>query len=364
MGSLETADFGRRDMGQTNLMQVFQNAGEAREREIACLQRTEDDLTHFLAVHHSWEEGYSFATEKLQETKDLQFAMNLWDSSGFCASREEETDSLPQTFWLNESGDTTGYTILPDGHFLFGEWKNGKYRGERLTFTSERVYGIDISKYQHGKGEVYYPINWRNLRITYLGRRNQKNAKGKVDYPVSFVFIKSSEGTSVLNPHYHEDYRQARAHGIRVGSYHYFSAFTPAEEQARHFLANTRFSPGDLPPVLDVEPTDWHVATMGGAEAMLQGIREWLSIVERKTGVRPILYLNLRFVRKYLPLAPDLQRDYLVWLARYVDCRPDVNMLIWQLCPDGRVSGIRGPVDINVFSGYADYYGAFLETLK
>ncbi len=187
---------------------------------------------------------------------------------------------------------------MPDGHFLFGEWKNGKYRGERLTFTSERVYGIDISKYQHGKGEVYYPINWRNLRITYLGRRNQKNAKGKVDYPVSFVFIKSSEGTSVLNPHYHEDYRQARAHGIRVGSYHYFSAFTPAVEQARDCLAIPRFSPGDLPPVPDVEPTDWHVATMGGAEAMLQGIREWLSIVERQPRVRPILNLTVRLVRK------------------------------------------------------------------
>jgi lysozyme len=34
----------------------------------------------------------------------------------------------------------------------------------------------------------------------------------------------------------------------------------------------------------------------------------------------------------------------------------------WQLCPDGRVSGINGDVDINVFNGYQAQFDEFVRT--
>ena len=34
--------------------------------------------------------------------------------------------------------------------------------------------------------------------------------------------------------------------------------------------------------------------------------------------------------------------------------------LYWQLCPDGRVSGITPKVDINVFNGYRSEFEDFL----
>ena len=99
---------------------------------------------------------------------------------------------------------------------------------------------------------------------------------------------------------------------------------------------------------------------------MFSRIRTWLGIVQRRTGVRPILYVSQQFVNKYLPEAPDLMRDYMVWIARYGEYRPEVRLAIWQLCPDGRVDGIRGEVDINVFNGYHDDFQTFLknETIK
>lgn len=39
-----------------------------------------------------------------------------------------------------------------------GEWKDDKFKGERMNYSSNRIYGIDISRYQHGKGRKYYPI--------------------------------------------------------------------------------------------------------------------------------------------------------------------------------------------------------------
>ena len=95
---------------------------------------------------------------------------------------------------------------------------------------------------------------------------------------------------------------------------------------------------------------------------MLDRVRTWLRAVEKATGTRPILYVSQQFVNKYLSYAPDLARDYMIWIARYGEYRPDVRLAIWQLCPDGRVNGIHGEVDINVFNGYHDSFSKFLNT--
>ena len=67
-----------------------------------------------------------------------------------------------------------------------GLWQQDVFKGERMNYTSERIYGIDISRYQHGKGRKKYPIHWAQLRITHLGSKSQKKISGVVDYPVSF----------------------------------------------------------------------------------------------------------------------------------------------------------------------------------
>lgn len=253
-----------------------------------------------------------------------------------------------------------GCSVTASGKVQTGEWKLGSYRGERMNYTAERIYGIDISRYQHGKGRKKTPIYWDKVRITHLGTISRKRVSGAVDYPVSFVYIKSTEGASVRNPFYLSDYRQARRQGIHCGAYHFFSTTSAADKQAQYFLRHSRFTKGDFPPVLDVEPTPSQIRKMGGPAVLFSRIRAWMSIVRRRTGVRPVLYVGQSFVNKYLPQAPDLMRDYLVWIARYGEYRPDVRLVFWQLCPDGRVSGIRGEVDINVFNGYRDSYNAFL----
>ena len=187
-----------------------------------------------------------------------------------------------------------------------------------------------------------------------------------MDYPVSFVYIKSTEGVTVRNRYYRADYLQARRRGIPVGAYHFFSLRSDASAQARHFVRHSLFRSGDLPPVLDVEPTDSQIRAIGGPEELFRRVRQWMSIVRSRTGVKPVLYVSQEFVRKYLDMAPDLKRDYNVWIARYGEYKPDIKLLFWQLSPDGRVSGIRGDVDINVFNGYAGLFRRFLdeETIK
>lgn len=263
--------------------------------------------------------------------------------------------------WQNDQRNGFGFSVAPYSQIRVGQWKNDQYLGERMYYTSERIYGIDISRYQHGKGRKKYPISWDRLRITHLGK-NQQHARGQVAYPVSFVFIKSTESTKIRNPYFFQDYTQARRHSIPVGAYHFFSCKTSGAAQAQHFINHTIFRKGDLPPVLDLEPYPSQIAAMGGPEAMFRHVRAWLTAVERYAHVKPILYVSQQFVNRYLGVAPDLKRNYQVWIARYGEYKPDVKLAVWQLSPNGRVNGIRGEVDINVFNGYRTQFEDFLKT--
>ena len=266
--------------------------------------------------------------------------------------------------WSDDKRDGFGIQLLTpvgeEARLQVGEWKKGRFWGERMKYTSERIYGIDIARYQHGKGRHKYPINWKQLGINYLGRKTHKNVHGAADYPVSFIFIKSTEGISITNKYYADDYAQARKHHIPIGAYHFFSLKTSGAAQAKHFIKHTKFLKGDLPPVLDVEPSDAQIAAAGGPEKMFQQIRVWLRMVKAHCDVPPILYINQMFINKYFSLVPDIKRDYDVWIARYGEYKPDVRLAFWQLCSDGRVKGITGDVDINVFNGYKSQFDEFV----
>lgn len=264
--------------------------------------------------------------------------------------------------WTNGRRDGFGFAVSPSRHLRVGEWKAGRFLGERLQYTPDRIYGIDISRFQHDIGRRHYPIHWDKVRIVHLGSLSRKNVSGRVDYPISFCYIKSTEGSSLRNRYYRSDYHAARRQGIHVGSYHFFSTRTPASAQANFFIRHSIFSKGDFPPVLDLEPTRDQITRMGGPYAMFRAVRTWLRLVERRTGVKPVLYVGQGFVNRYLPLAPDIKRDYNIWIARYGEYKPDVHLVFWQLCPDGRVRGITPKVDINVFNGYKDEFQQFMWT--
>lgn len=273
--------------------------------------------------------------------------------------------SFYEGHWHENMREGFGFHVS-SSNLRAGIWKTDRFLGERMHYTGDRIYGIDISRYQHEQRRRVFPITWKLLRITNLGKKAKRPVLDKVDYPVSFVYIKATEGISIRNRYFAGDYNDARKHKIPVGAYHFFRTQMKGRLQAKHFLSHARLSKGDLPPVLDIEPTDKQIAKAGGPEAMFREIREWLSIVEKRAGTRPILYVNQGFVRKYLDAAPDLKQNYLVWIARYGVYKPDVHLALWQLSADGHVTGIRSEVDINVFNGYAGQWEEFLreETVK
>lgn len=261
--------------------------------------------------------------------------------------------------WLDDRRHGFGFESSPHHQVRAGEWKQGRFLGERLKFTSDRIFGIDISRHQHEKGRKRYRIDWNNLHITSLGSKH--HAEGQT-FPVSFVYIKSTEGTNIRNRYYLKDYAAAKAQGLKVGAYHFFSLKSTAEAQATYFVHHTLLREGDFPPVLDVEPTENQIKKIGGTEELLRRITIFMDYVEKRTHMRPILYVNQMFVNRHLAKASNIKQRHNVWIARYGQYKPDVKLVYWQLSSDGRVNGITGPVDINVFNGYQGQWDEFIRT--
>ena len=254
--------------------------------------------------------------------------------------------------FFNAQYQRHGQGFAVDHHIVkSGEWNENGYRGERMVYTPTRVYGIDVSRHQHEKGRKRYLIHWNRLRITHLGSISKKKVSGAVDYPVSFVFIKATEGKSLLNKYYLSDLRGARAQGIPVAPYHFFTHLSSGLQQAKFFVKSVHLSKATLPPMLDVEPTNAQIEKMGGRNVLFKEMLTWLHFVEKYASRRPILYVSQQFVNQHLIHAPEALRRYEVWIARYGEFKPYVKLTFWQLSPDGKVRGIHGDVDINVYNG-------------
>ena len=204
-------------------------------------------------------------------------------------------------------------------------WPLAPGAGIRLPPDAE-IHGVDASRHQ-GK------INWFLLKETEMGQGR-----------LHFAFIKATEGVSLRDSRFQFNFAAARRAGLYVGAYHFFVPWRDARRQAENFIRTVHLQSGDLPPVLDVETN----ALLPDAD-IRAAIRQWLGLVEAHYGLRPVIYTNRRFYRKFIAGHFD---DYPLWLADYTSAplRADRPVWFWQHAQHGRGRGLRGPLDYNIFS--------------
>lgn len=194
--------------------------------------------------------------------------------------------------------------------------------------TNFQIHGIDVSKYQQR-------INWEAVK-----------AMRAEDVKIGFVFIKATEGLGNMDQQFRRNWKHAKEAGMPRGAYHFFIAPKSGAEQAENFIRRVELEKGDLPPVLDVEQT------YGVSNSRLRSeVKAFLDRLEAHYGVKPIIYTNVDFYNRHLK---DEFDSYPLWVAHYLKKdRPRIarNWAFWQYSETGRVSGIRGKVDFNVFNG-------------
>lgn len=194
------------------------------------------------------------------------------------------------------------------------------------------IHGIDISHYQEN-------INWQELRTAMINK-----------CPVRFVIIKATEGSSIIDNKFEENFYQARDYGFIRGAYHFWSIKSSARAQAQFFLDNVKLEQGDLPPVLDVE----HKPKNQSTEDFQRDVLTWLHTVEDYYHVKPIIYTFYKFKQTYLN---DQRFDsYPYWIAHYYVDKMEYTgeWKFWQHTDAGQLPGIKGNVDLNIYNG--SYY--------
>ena len=195
------------------------------------------------------------------------------------------------------------------------------------------IHGIDIS---HHQGR----IDWDELKDN-----------GLIDHcPIRFVMIKATEGATQTDRNFRDNFYQARENGFTRGAYHFYSVHTPAELQAYHFIKTVDLENGDLPPVLDVE----HKPKGQTDEEFKGSVLKWLRLVEQHYRVKPIIYTYFKFKTRYL--SDPVFDEYPYWIAHYyVDSLEyQGSWKFWQHTDVGRLPGIKGNVDFNIYNG--SYY--------
>ncbi|TCO20756.1 lysozyme [Pedobacter psychrotolerans] len=190
------------------------------------------------------------------------------------------------------------------------------------------VHGIDVSYYQ-GK------INWQKVK-----------AMKEDEVKVSFAFIKATEGILQVDPYFQRNWREAPKAGIICGAYHFFRPKKSGKAQAKFFLQVVNIEKGDLPPVVDIE-------TLDGVSPLRMRLElsDFLTYVEMKTGVRPIIYTGLKFYEDNLEGKLD---EYPLWIAHYYQPKLRLDKSrwkFWQHSDKAKINGIGHVVDFNAFNG-------------
>jgi lysozyme len=185
------------------------------------------------------------------------------------------------------------------------------------------VRGIDVSHHQG-------PIDWP--RVARSG--------------ISFAFLKATEGGTHVDENFRENFEGARATGIAVGAYHFFTFCKSGAEQAANFIAAVPHEAGMLPPVVDIE-FGGNCAARPTVDEFAKELGDFLTPVEQGFGQRAIVYLAGDAVETYGNAVPDRPR----WVRSIVWPPLGQDWLVWQYHNSGRVDGIDGIVDLNVLQG-------------
>ncbi len=212
------------------------------------------------------------------------------------------------------------YDFQYDGKFL------------KLQYDECRV-GIDVSYHQR-------EIDWEQVAAT----------------DVELVMVRAGyrgygkSGKLVEDELAKENIKQARKAGLDVGAYFFSQAVNveEAEEEARMLLDIIKGLEITLPVVYDWEYISAEARTANVDPRTLTDCALAFCAIVEDAGYTPMVYFNTYQGNHMMYLAELKQYDF--WLAWYSDRMVyPYKLRMWQYTDSGRVPGIQGNVDLNVW---------------
>lgn len=245
--------------------------------------------------------------------------------------QREEADPLEPTEENTE--ETTEPTIPPESN-PYTKYDFQYDENNYLYCTRQDSYpGIDVSAFQ---GE----INWKQVKAS--GIRFAMIRLGYRGY--------GQAGNMVEDEYARYNLKEAQKAGLEIGAYFFSQATSIDEVDDEIFffmqvLGDTKLT---MPIVLDWEYISDTARTAHVDARTLTDMQKHFCETMVDFGYQPMVYFNWSLSDRKLYL--NELEDYPFWLALYQDRMTyPFRVEMWQYTCTGRVPGINGDVDINVF---------------
>lgn len=167
---------------------------------------------------------------------------------------------------------------------------------------------------------------------------------------IGFAYLKATEGADWIDPRFETNWRAARAAGLRVGGYHFFTFCRPPLEQVRHFLGVLPRDADALPPAVDVE-LGGNCAVAPSDGDVQAALTQWLQVVASATGREPVIYVTREAYDRFLRPAGLQRRIWIRDIWREPQLPQTEPWAVWQFDARAHVAGISTFVDLDVFRG-------------
>ena len=248
---------------------------------------------------------------------------------------EEESQLKENPIVAEEETEATQETTIPPEANPFNQY-DFQYNKQNYLYClkQESYVGVDVSAFQHD-------IDW-----------NQVKASG-VDFAMLRLGYRGwgAKGTLVEDEYIQQNLAGTAAAGIPIGAYFFSQATTLDEvhEEIEFMLEILGDYQLDYPIVLDWEvanPTEGRVRNVTRRE--LTDMLRYFCDEMSARGFDPMVYFNWTQASRMIYLS-ELE-DYPFWLALYQDRMTfPFRVEMWQYTSEGKVPGIEGDVDINVY---------------
>lgn len=241
----------------------------------------------------------------------------------------------------------------------------GKAESTLKRYWEQNLQLICQESEQHHKALIFaqicagaMPRKDKNMELKGI---DVSSWQGKPDWPkvsnsgVKFAILRIHQKSGV-DTSFEHNYKGCKSNGILIGGYKYSYALTPAQaiDEAEDVLSVLGGRGLDFPVFYDLE---WSQQRSLGKQAIENIAVAFLTRI-KKAGYKVGIYCNLDWYNNVLT---DALKQYDCWIARYPASdngsvqerlRPNAGVG-WQYSSKGKVPGISGNVDMDVF--YKDY---------
>lgn len=239
-------------------------------------------------------------------------------------AQEPQTDAQPEEP-ADPYADVAKNSYDPNGFYK----EDGFLHYADGTLMSE--VGVDISSHQQ-------TVDWAAVK------------EAGVDFAILRAGYRGyTEGAIQEDETFRTNLQAAKEAGLKVGVYFFSQALDRAEavEEAEFVLNLLDGETLDYPIFFDWEDIEAEARTDGMDSATLTACALAFCKRVELNGYRGGVYFNQRFGYEEFDLS-QLQ-DYALWLAEY-NLTPSFSyhFEVWQYANDGMLSGVEGPVDLNL----------------